>query len=75
MTVPILITAERFKRATGHQPQRDDLERCNCAHAGEVGHWACGWDIERDLPRYMTIGLPRYVTHAATNDSGSDDGR
>jgi hypothetical protein len=50
------ITAERFKLATGREPERDDLERCNCERAGEIGHWACGWDTEHDLPMFMTLG-------------------
>ena len=31
----------------------DDLERCNCELAGEVGHYSCGWCSECDLPRFM----------------------
>jgi len=46
------ITAKRFKAATGVDPELDDLERCNCKHAGELGHWFCGWDTERNLPRF-----------------------
>lgn len=46
------ITAARFKQATGYTPQRDDLERCNCKDAGQVGHWSCGW-CEHDKPVFM----------------------
>lgn len=44
------ITAEKFKAATGVDPEQDDLERSNCRRAGEMGHWFCGWDKERNLP-------------------------
>jgi hypothetical protein len=44
------ITAERFKAATGIEPEQDDLERCNCRQAGAIGHWHCGWDRARNLP-------------------------
>ena len=39
-----MITAERYKTATGVDPIQDDLERCNCPFAGETGHGDCGWD-------------------------------
>jgi hypothetical protein len=44
------ITAKRFTAATGVTPENDDLERCNCKQAGEIGHWFCGWDSARNLP-------------------------
>lgn len=49
-----MITPEHFKRATGREPENDDLERCNCQQSGEIGHTACGWDNEQDLPVFMT---------------------
>ncbi len=39
----VAVSAEAFKRATGHNPVNDDLARANCPDAGKVGHWACGW--------------------------------
>lgn len=48
------ITAQQFEQATGHAPERDDLERCNCPQAGTVGHWQCGWDEVANLPVFMT---------------------
>ena len=30
------------------------MHRCNCEHAGEMGHWACGWDAEENLPVFLT---------------------
>ena len=48
------ITAQQFEQATGHAPERDDLERCNCPQAGTVGHWQCGWDETANLPVFMT---------------------
>ena len=37
-----LIDAARFTALTGRAPERDDLERANCARAGEIGHLQCG---------------------------------
>lgn len=48
-----LITAEQFKAATGREPEQDDLERCNCPKAGQMGHWQCGWNEGRNLPQFM----------------------
>jgi hypothetical protein len=50
----VAITRERFLAATGREPVQDDLVRCNCVYAGNPGHWYCGWDAERDLPRFMS---------------------
>lgn len=49
-----MITKEQFTAATGREPQHDDLERCNCEHAGEIGHWFCGWDDKTNLPRFAS---------------------
>lgn len=48
-----MITAEKFKRCVGVEPESDDLERCNCPKVGEIGHWTCGWDRERDMPNFV----------------------
>lgn len=48
------ITDKIFKAATGREPENDDLERCNCTQAGETGHYFCGWNTEKNLPRFMT---------------------
>ena len=48
------IDAEYFEECVGYPPVHDDLERCNCEHAGELGHSDCGWDEEEDLPRFIT---------------------
>ena len=48
------ITAEVFKAATGREPEIDDLERCNCSHAGEEGHYFCGWDKSNNCPQFMS---------------------
>ena len=45
------ITAKEYEKAVGCQPEHDDLDRCNCAKAGEVGHWSCGWCKAHDQPR------------------------
>ena len=47
------ITKERFKAATGLDPQDDDLERCNCELAGEPSHLQCGWNRQQNLPVFM----------------------
>ena len=57
------ITAEIFKAATGRDPEIDDLERCNCTKGGEIGHFFCGWNTEKNLPQFMTeprINSPTY---------------
>ena len=48
-----MITAKKFKERLGFAPRDDDLRRCNCLLAGEIGHEYCGWDKERDMPAFM----------------------
>lgn len=48
-----MISAEQFEAAVGHAPEQDDLERCNCPKQGQPGHWQCGWDNTRNMPRFM----------------------
>jgi hypothetical protein len=52
----MIMTAEQFTKATGAEPINDDLDRCNCDKAGEIGHWYCGWDAEANLPIFMYDG-------------------
>lgn len=40
--VATTVTAEQFEQLFGRAPQQDDLERVNCQHVGEAGHYACG---------------------------------
>jgi len=47
------ITAEDFERATGHAPEQDDLERCNCDKAGQLGHDFCGWSETYGKPNFL----------------------
>lgn len=47
------ITAEQYQQATGDKPSNDDLERCNCVHAGTHGHYQCGWNHRLNLPVFM----------------------
>ena len=56
------ITAEKFREATGHEPINDDLKRANCEEIGQFGHFMCGWDKERDLPRWMVPFLEPELT-------------
>lgn len=57
-----IITREIFLRATGREPVLDDLERCNCSAAGEVGHFTCGWNEEQQRPQWEVglVGTIRY---------------
>lgn len=47
------ITAEMFRAAVGYAPEQDDLERCNCPKAGQMGHFYCGWDKARNMPNFV----------------------
>lgn len=53
------ITAEHFTKRVGSPPVMDDLDRCNCPDAGELGHWNCGWCAIADLPVFCCIGCGR----------------
>lgn len=53
-----MISREKFIERVGREPEQDDLERCNCPLAGEMGHWSCGWNVERDLPQFVVGGVP-----------------
>ena len=57
------VTAAMFKEITGREPENDDLERCNCPLAGEIGHYFCGWNSEKNLPRFMTEPLIKRKNH------------
>lgn len=47
-----MITEEMFKKATGVDPEYDDLERCNCQKTGQPGHWYCGWNHDLNRPAF-----------------------
>lgn len=47
------IDAATFEAATGMAPEQDDLERCNCPLAGQIGHLMCGWDDTRNMPNFI----------------------
>jgi hypothetical protein len=47
------ITKKKFKEATGRKPSDDDMGRVNCAAAGTIGHYQCGWCEEHDKPRLV----------------------
>jgi len=53
------ITIEMFEQATGMLPIYDDIERCNCPNAGELGHWSCGWCESKNLPYFMIGAVPK----------------
>jgi hypothetical protein len=48
-----MITVAKFQASTGQEPRQDDLQRCNCPEAGQIGHWYCGWCTRCDKPRFM----------------------
>lgn len=48
-----MITREMFVNALGFEPEQDDLDRCNCKMAGELGHFFCGWDGNRNKPNFI----------------------
>lgn len=60
----LAVTEARFLARVGHEPVDDDLERCNCPLAGQIGHSMCGWDDERDLPRFIAVALPEELSGA-----------
>ena len=62
------ITAEQYEDATGHTPIDDDLDRCNCPHAGEPGHWYCGWSMRYSKPNFM---LPLWKVEAERKETAS----
>jgi hypothetical protein len=47
------ITKKKFKAATGREPVQDELERCNCNLAGQLGHWGCGWCETCNKPNFV----------------------
>lgn len=49
------ITPFKFYHATGYWPEGDELERCNCDEAGQIGHLLCGWDYDRNLPNFIPV--------------------
>jgi len=53
-TITPPITAEEFRAAVGRMPEQDDLDRCNCDSVGDVGHTACGWNEEKNLPNWLS---------------------
>ena len=46
------MTATEFAAKTGRAPEQDDLERVNCAQAGKIMHWQCGWCPTHDTPHF-----------------------
>lgn len=58
------IDKDMFKRATGLEPEQDDLERSNCKEAGTIGHYHCGWSSFLNRPMFM---VPHAVIEAERN--------
>lgn len=47
-----MITEEKFKQATGRDPENDDMHRVNCDKAGQAFHMQCGWCHDCDNPKF-----------------------
>lgn len=52
-----VISEADFAAAVGRPPQDDDLERCNCDRAGQIGHTQCGWNEKLNLPVFIASAL------------------
>ena len=50
---PQVITRDRFLLAMGSEPNRDDLDRCNCSEVGRLGHRSCGWCVKCEKPVFV----------------------
>jgi hypothetical protein len=48
----MIINRRIFYQATGRFPQQGDIENCNCKHAGEPGHYHCGWCLDHHKPAF-----------------------
>lgn len=48
------MTLDEYVAAVGFAPENDDLERANCAEAGEPGHYGCGL-CKHGLPVFRCI--------------------
>lgn len=48
-----MVDAQQFKDATGRDPTMDELDRCNCARTGNIGHFWCGWCDDCQVPRFI----------------------
>lgn len=59
-SISMKVTAEQFEEILGYPPQHDDLERCNCDNAGQVGHLMCGWCDLCNKPRFICGHLVPY---------------
>lgn len=53
----MMITAAKFKKAVGYAPKDDDLDRCNCPLAGQIGHIDCGWNHDMGKPVFIAKAM------------------
>lgn len=61
------ITHEQFIKATGREPDNDDLERCNCENAGMAGHYSCGWNRVLNRPVFQVGPEDRMIEHRVSS--------
>jgi len=54
------ITAKFFEERVGRLPVQDDLERCNCPHAGKMLHWVWLVREEEFASVYLWRSDPRW---------------
>jgi hypothetical protein len=50
----LIITEAYFTQRVGREPIQDDLERANCPHAGQIGHYFCGWNKTLNWPNFVS---------------------
>ncbi len=46
---------KEFEEIAGFPPDNDDLDRANCPHAGEIGHYQCGICDNCKKPRFLCL--------------------
>ena len=70
------MTKKEYTARFGRAPERDDLERANCEHAGEFSHWFCGVCQQCGKPRamcghfYIKDPSPTEITGYGLNEKG-----
>jgi hypothetical protein len=58
------MTREQFIVRFGYEPIDDDLERVECARAGQFGHRQCGMCERHECPRFQCGCLAQVIEEA-----------